>query len=155
MLKEYQERIKRAEVCATVYSYPWIDLLSYCIQGFEKTKKWKNILKQKHLVFLVKLVGESFPFPLCKWRQIYKYFTINCFTMEMNCFTEKISNVLEKKKVRTFLTCYLNKIDIIQYNSVIMSPFGTVQICIALSVIPNYYIYNNSNGNQYAFKMTQ
>lgn len=119
MLKEYQERIKRAEVCATVYSYPWIDLLSYCIQGFEKTKKWKNILKQKHLVFLVKLVGESFPFPLCKWRQIYKYFTINCFTMEMNCFTEKISNVLEKKKVRTFLTCYLNKIDIIQYNSVI------------------------------------
>lgn len=97
MLKEYQERIKRAEVCATVYSYPWIDLLSYCIQGFEKTKKWKNILKQKHLVFLVKLVGECFPFPLCKWRQIYKYFTINCFTMEMNCFTEKISNVLEKK----------------------------------------------------------
>lgn len=74
MLKEYQERIKRAEVCATVYSYPWIDLLSYCIQGFEKTKKWKNILKQKHLVFLVKLVGESFPSPLCKWRQIWIFY---------------------------------------------------------------------------------
>lgn len=74
--------------------------------------------------------------------------------MEINCFTEKISNILEKK-VRTFLTCYLNKIDIIQYNSVITSPLGTVQICIALNVIPNYYIYNNSNSNQYAFKMTQ
>ena len=47
--------------------YPWIDLLNYCIQGFEKTKKLKNILKQKHLVFLVILVGERFS--LLKWRQ--------------------------------------------------------------------------------------
>lgn len=110
MLKEYQDRIKRAEVCATVCSYPWIDLLSYCIQGFEKTKKWKNILKQKHLVFLVKLVGESFPFPLCKWRQIWIFY-YKLFYNGNKSFHRKISNVLKKSK--DFLNLYLNKINIV------------------------------------------